>query len=807
MPDTILVDARALTVDEVGNEFSALSERLMPIRVRRSVDNIASLLAAETRPSPKPAPRSKTSRRFGVNLSACITALTLPVLPALAQELPAEVALSKSIPAHRAEVAPIIDGRLEEEIWNGAATVEDFHQILPNEYSPPTEHTTVYVLYDENALYVAARMPQVNTPVQATRLRQGDVYWGDDLFSVLLSPFNDERSGYRFQVNSNGVRMEALAQDTTDELWEWSGIWQAAVATDADGWTAEIAIPFKTLSFNPEDDTWGINFRRDVGSRDERIGWSSFNRTQNPSSAGTLVGLSGMELGRGLDVVPSISLRQRKDYVPVEHSEFDPEPSLDVFYKLSPSLNGSLTFNTDFSATEVDDRQVNLTRFNLFFPEKRDFFLVDADIFRFGRIGRIRTAGFAPAGTFSRPSLENGQPFFSRRIGLSESGQPVDLNYGGKLSGRVGRWNVGALAIQQDEFGDVEKTDLFVGRVAANVLAESSLGMIVTNGDPRSNSDNSVVGADFRYFNTRLSGGRSLQGDLWVQKSDSEGLEGDNAAWGFRLLAPNSVGLRGGVAVKELQANFNPALGLVNRRDIRDHTAEIGHTWRFRRPYLRSYYSGIDAQRIEKIDGDLESEIVTLRVAEFETNRRDRYLLRYYSTTEVLNDPFVIWQKGPTEIVIPSGEYSFDEAEFSTSFGEQRNVFGSFSVRSGDFYDGKRQALSGEIGWRPSIHFATALSYETNDVELPGGRFISRLTQFRTDVIFSSTLSWVTLLQYDNVTESIGINSRLHWIPEAGREAFIVLNHNLQNLDPLTSNTFNSAAADLTIKYNYTFRF
>jgi len=750
---------------------------------------------------------SRTSWRYGVYLSVCITSLAIPALPALAQNSPAEVALSKSIPAHRTEVAPIIDGRLDEEIWSRAATVEDFHQILPNEYAPPTEQTTVYVLYDEDALYVAARMPQVNTPVQATRLRQGDVYWGDDLFSVLLSPFNDKRSGYRFQVNSNGVRMEALAQDTTDELWDWSGIWQAAAATDDDGWTAEIAIPFKSLSFNPEDDTWGINFRRDVGTRDERIGWSSFNRTQNPSNAGTLVGISGMELGRGLDVVPSISLRQRKDYAPASHSESDAEPSLDVFYKLSPSLNGSLTFNTDFSATEVDDRQVNLTRFNLFFPEKRDFFLADADIFRFGRIGIIRSAGFAPTGTFSRPSMENGQPFFSRRIGLSGSGLPVDLNFGGKLSGRVGRWSVGALAIQQDESGDVEKTDLFVGRMAANILAESSIGLIATNGDPRSNLDNSVVGVDFRYFNTRLSGGRSLQGDLWAQKSDSEGLEGDNGAWGLRLAAPNSAGLRGGVAVKELQANFNPALGFVNRRNVRDHTAEVGHTWRFRRPYLRSYFTGIDAQRIEKIAGDLESEIVTLRLAEIETNQRDRYQLRFHAITEVLTDPFVIWQRGPTEIVIPSGEYSFDEAELSMSFGEQRKIFGSFGVRSGDFYNGERQALSGEIGWRPSIHFATALSYETNDVELPGGRFTSRLVQFRTDFIFSSTVSWVTLLQYDNVTESIGINSRLHWIPEAGREAFIVLNHNLQNFDPLTSNTFNSAAADLTIRFSHTFRF
>jgi hypothetical protein len=736
-------------------------------------------------------------------LPSCVLPICLWAAAATAQDDTAGTGTAKAIQIVRTDTAPVIDGRLDEAVWSRAAVVDDMHQILPTEYGDPSEATIVYLLYDQNFLYVGARMRHEQMPMLATRLRQGENYWGDDLFAVMLDTFNDHRNGYRFQVNSNGVRMEALFQDTTRELWDWSGIWEARVNKDTDSWTAEFAIPFKTISFDPANDTWGINFRRDIGYADERTGWVSYNRTQNPANFGEIVGLEGMNLGLGLDVVPSISLDRNKLYG-TDVTDNTTEPSLDLYYKISPSMNASLTFNTDFSATEVDDRQVNLTRFSPFFPEKRDFFLREFDIFQFGRLGRIQGGGGAGV-TFSRPSLENGQPFFSRRIGLSATGEPVDLEYGGKVSGRIGRWDLGALAIRQDQFGDIEASDLFVGRLAANVLAESSVGLIATSGDPRSNLDNSVVGVDFRYLNTRLPGGRTLEGEAWVQRSDTEGVDGDDGAWGFRLRSPNSGGWRAGLGVKELQENYNPALGFVNRRGIRDHMAELGYTWRFRRPYLRSVFSGLDAQRVDTLDGGLQSEVMTWRLLEINSNRRDEYTLYHFQTKEVLTEPFTIWDDGTDEIVVPTGSYSFDETQISLEGGPLRKVFGLFTARSGDFYDGERLSLSGSLGWRPSMHFTTTLTYEVNDVELPQGDFVARLIQLRNDVVFSSTLSWVTLLQYDNFSETIGINSRLHWIPQAGREAFIVLNHGLQDFD--RDNSFASASADLTLKYSYTFRF
>ena len=724
--------------------------------------------------------------------------------PGLAQETLSVAVQTKSLGIGRGN-APVLDGRLDEADWQAATLIEDFHQVEPVEYAAPSEATLIRLYYDDDALYIGARMldsrPDAMT---ANVLRQGAQFWGDDYFSVIVAPFNDRRNGYRFQLNPNGIRMEMVFYDTSGQDWDWNGIWQGAASRDDEGWTAEIAIPFKTLSFNPENDTWGINFSRDLGRVSESMGWVSRNSSQDPSIAGEAVGFEGLQLGMGLDVVPSITLKGKRDFdARLEDSEM--EPSLDLFYKFTPSINGALTLNTDFSATEVDDRQVELTRFSLFFPEKRTFFLRDSDIFRFGRIGGRLGFNLTGTSTLSQPDLENGQPYFSRRIGLSAGGAPVDLDAGAKLAGRVGRFNVGALGIRQARFEDVQATDIFVGRIAANVLEESSAGFIITDGDPRSNLDNSLLGVDFLYNNTRLPGGRQLTGEAWYQVSDTEGVDTDQAAYGFRLRSPNVIGWRGGIGAKQIEANFFPALGFVNRAGIRDHTLEFGYSRRIGRGFIRTLFSGVDAQRVDLINGELQTQIVTLRALEFDTDTQELGYLRLHATQEVLIEPFVIWENDAEEVIVPPGSYSFDEAEVALSTGSQRTVWGSLGYRAGDFFAGDRERISAGIGWRPSTHFQFTLDYDLNDVELPGGDFITRLVQLRTDLIFSSTMSWSTLLQYDNATETVGVNTRLHWIPQAGREAFIVLNHNLHDAD--LNNRFESALADLAIKFNYTFRF
>jgi hypothetical protein len=701
----------------------------------------------------------------------------------------------KSLRAVRTDQPITIDGRLDEAAWANAAVAEDNHQIIPIEYSEPSQQTRFLILYDDDALYLAAKMYDDEPDrVTANVLREGGDAFRDDQFDIYLDPFNGKRSGYRFQVNPHSVFDEGLFRGPTQVQWDWDGIWQAVATRDDEGWVAETRIPFKTLSFDPDNDTWGINFSRRVARDNESIGWVSRNQIQNPAISGELTGLENLQQGVGLDVVASITANEQLTYASGV-SESEVEPSLDVFYKLTPALNASLTLNTDFSATEVDDRQINLTRFGLFFPERRGFFLQDTDIFEFGRLG-LRERG----SPFSRPLQENSRPFFSRSIGLSQGGQPVDLEVGGKLTGRVGRWSIGTLAIQQDEFEDVEATNLFVGRVSANVLAESSIGLIATNGDPQSNLDNSLVGMDFLYQNTRLPGGRMIESELWYQQTDTEGLIGDDRAWGARFWMPNSTGIRGGVGIKEVEQNFNPALGFVNRKNIQDLTAELGYTYRPTGRRVRSVYSGATLHRIERLTGSLQSEVAKFRV-NLENQSGDALKFTYQNEKEGLLKPFEISEG----VIIQPGDYTFDQLIVGVGTGPQRRVVANASIGSGEFYDGDRDTISADLELKPSPHFRAFIGYEYNDVELPTGDFKLRLVRLGLDAVFSSTLSWTNLLQYDNDSETAGINSRIHWRPQAGRDLFIVLNHNLEDLD--RDNEFHSEFADFSVKFNYTFRF
>jgi hypothetical protein len=706
----------------------------------------------------------------------------------------------KSLRVVRVESPPIIDGRLDDAVWQQAEVITDFHQTRPGNGTAPTELTELYVLYDDDALYVGARMHDSNPElIAAPTFRHGQGLGVDDRLVLILDPFNTRRAGYRFETNAKGVRHDALYQNISSFQSDWTAIWDVAASVTEEGWIAEIEIPFKTLPFDPNIDTWGFNFGRGIKRRGEEVAWVSRNRSYNPSIVGLATGLSGMDQGVGLDIVPSLAVTDRKMFDP-GMTDSNVEPSLDVFYRLTPSLNAALTINTDFSATEVDNRQVNLTRFNLFFPEKRDFFLNDADLFQFGSIG----AGGNNNQASSQPSRQNARPFFSRQIGLDQSGAPVDLEYGGRVSGRVGRWNIGTLAIRQDEAGTVDATDLFVARITANVFDESNIGMIVTDGDPSSNLDNTVYGADFGYTNSRLPGGRVLEADAWIQRSDTTGLVGENGAAGIAVKMPNNTGVRAGMALKEIERNFNPAIGFVNRTHIRDLTADVGFTHYFASPALQSAYFGLDAQKIETLDGELESQILKFRLLELQTGTGDQLQLAHETDKEFVVRPFTIYSDLTRDVIVQPGRYSFDQTEISFNTAGQRQFSGGFDYGSGDFYDGKIESVTGNFSWKAN-NLAMSLSYNWNDIELPQGDFISRLVSISAVYGFTPNLYWINLVQYDNGSEQMGINTRLHWIPKAGQEGFIVLNHNLQDFDK--DNSFSSASSDLSVKFKYTFRF
>ena len=645
-------------------------------------------------------------------------AVVLGAMPCVCLAQPADSAIGgmKSVRMVRTAAPPVIDGRLDDPVWAGAAVVDDFHQSRPVLGEEPSERTEIYLLYDDDALYIGGRFwdsEPNRIAVGTLRHRAQQPLRDEDRLAVVLSPYNDRRSGYKFEINANGVKYDAIYQNVSDDLPVWDTIWDVESSIDSEGWATEIAIPFKSISFDPDIDTWAINFSRAVRRKSEEISWVSRNRTYNPSIVGLATGLEGMDQGLGLDVVPAVALNRRRQFDP-SGSLSDARPSLDLFYKITPALNGALSLNTDFSATEVDSRQVNLTRFNLFFPEQRDFFLQDTDIFEFGRIG---TRKFDVNVASSRPSRENGRPFFSRRLGLSDSGQPVDLNYGAKLSGRIGPWSVGALAVRQAEFGTVRSSDVFAGRASLSILEESAIGFIVTEGDPNSNLDNSVVGADFRFLNSRLGNGRVLEADAWLLQSDTEGQSGDDRAFGLGLRAPNRTGLRWSLETKEIQRNFNPALGYVNRAGIRDRRGDLGFGRFIGDGPISFYYAGVDAQRIEYLDGGLQTQVIALSPLQLQTRTRDRLAVRYFASDEVLIRPFPIYRdpSDPSDaVVIPQGRYSFEEYALEAAFSGHRDLAGGLTYRSGDFFTGERTSIAGRVTWAgdQAFHLFSCLRLE-----------------------------------------------------------------------------------------------
>jgi hypothetical protein len=727
----------------------------------------------------------------------------------------------KTVQIARTATRPTIDGALDEAVWANAARIDNFHQVNPVEYAEPSERTEIYLLYDDDALYIGARLFTPPGQLTANIMRQGASITQEDSLFVTLDPFNTRRGGYFFGLNAHGVRFDGLYRNVSEYYSDWDSIWFAGAREFEGGWTAEYEIPFKSLSFDPNSDTWGLNFSRSLETRNEDMAWVSRNRRWDPSTAGLMTGLSGVNQGIGLDIVASASLANRRvlrtdDPITLavepdlDTSDDDFEPSLDLFYKLTPQLNAALTFNTDFSATEVDDRQVNLTRFGLFFPEKRDFYLRDSDIFEFGRIGASDGTG-----ALSNAERQNARPFFSRRIGLGSFGEPVDLNYGGKVSGRVGRFELGALSIRQDENPNaaVDEKTLSVVRAKAGIGSESTIGAVFTDGDPLAERDNSLAGFDLLYRNSRLPGGRILEAGAWYQVSDTQWRpneapnplrpDDEDSAAGLSFSVPSNNKFRGAFSTRQVEANFNPALGFTSRTDIRDYSGQIAYTHRPASGLWQSLFFNLDGQRIESLNGRLQSQQIGLTPVQAHTRQNDMLYLRSNFEREVLDVPFAI-RPGT---IIPVGDYTFDDHGIEWGFSAHRRLAGRIAYTSGEFYNGTRDRTFGSFTWAPSPRFRTSTGFNLQyiDLPVPNGKFTTRIITQTFDIVFSSKLSWTNLIQYDNVSEVMGLNLRFNWIPEAGQELFFVVNHNMQDLD--RDNRFHSVTSDVVAKAGYTFRF
>ncbi|MBL1216982.1 MAG: hypothetical protein D8M59_05740 [Planctomycetes bacterium] len=680
--------------------------------------------------------------------------------------------------------APTIDGVLDEVVWETAVVIDCFTQVDPNQGEPPTQRTEMRLLYDQDHLYVAFRCYDTDPDgIVVSQLQRDRSLDTDDNVRFVIDPYFDRRNGYYFSMNPVGCRRDAEVVGNRNLRTDWDGIWYGRSSMDEQGWCAEFSIPFKTISMNPNTSRWSFNAERYVRRNHELNRWASPARNidiESVGDAGVIEGLHELDQGVGLDFVPYTLATLKRDH-DRNQDGLDLDAGFDLFYKVTPSLTASLTVNTDFAETEVDDRRVNLTRFPLFFPEKRDFFLQDAGIFEFGGI------------------RQNPLPYHSRRIGIGPGGAPQDILAGLKLTGRVGDLNLGLLDVQMKHDQELGDKNLFVGRASVNVFDQSAIGAIFTHGDPLSTEDNSMGGVDFLYRDTHFNGNKIVQGSAWGLLSDSSDQDSIQGAYGFKLGYPNSV-VDWEVGYTEISNEFDAALGFVPRKGIREYFGNWSYTFRPKKNFIRTIESGVDGYLITDLDNNVETQRITLNVADFRSQRHDQLRFSYSFEREVIDSNFRITR----DVTIPAGDYTNQRymARLLTSRGKPF-IFG-FQYEGGGFYSGLRNDYLFQGEWRVSPNLHIGADYLINDVDLAEGDFITRIIRGRLNILFTPDITWTTFVQYDSVSQSAGINSKLQWIVQPGNTIYLVLNQDVQRYG---SDQYRLSSSDLTTKIGWTFRF
>jgi hypothetical protein len=702
--------------------------------------------------------------------------------PAIA---PAQVAptATPSLDLRPTTVPPKIDGLLTPGEWDGAAHSDNLRMVEPTEGGEPTERTEFWVTYDADNFYVAVRSHDSAGPagVRAYSMQRDLDNGGDDLIRIVLDTFHRQNDGYYFGLTAAGGKLDGLIQNKDQANDQWDAIWQGKSSIDAGGWTAEFAIPLKSLSFDPANSTWGFNVARAVRRKQEVMRWTGIMRNRSTVALpllGDLHGLTGLRQGRGIDFKPYASITRHSDPAP-DQNEIDFKPGFDLIWHVTPSLAATLTVNTDFADAEVDERQVNLGRFSLFFPEKRAFFTQDASLFTFAGIN------------------QDPLPFFSRRIGLAEDGTPVDLLGGVKVTGRAGPWTLGLLDVQIDEHAGVDSQNLLVGRVARQVFDESSAGIVFTHGDPRGLGENTLVGADFNYVNNHILGKKTLTVRSGLQFTDSDAAGGNGSAATVSLNFPNEPYALS-AWFSRVSDGFDPALGFVSRTGVFNNHLVQTYNIRSDSRWLRL----IQLYEEQDLTADLDLKLLDHTVwlgTYFENKYGDYANLWVDDAAETYDVPFEI-RPG---IVLPVGEHHWNAFQGEIGTTRARRVDASVRWRHGGFITGHADDYQVTVAYRPSSKLQLSANGFLRDIRLPQGNFQVRIGQAKVVYTFSPDLQVGLLGQYDNFSKSLGVNFRVKWIVQPGNEVFFIVN---QGYDT-SLDRFRPTQNDTSMKAAWTFRF
>ncbi|MDR0310994.1 MAG: DUF5916 domain-containing protein, partial [Acidobacteriota bacterium] len=582
-----------------------------------------------------------------------------------------------------------LDGRLDEPAWKSAVPIGNLIQVLPREGEAPRERTEVRVLVDGNALYFGITCFDSDpSSIIATQLTRDANLGVDDSITIVLDPFFDQRNGFFFTVNSSGARADGQISNNSDSMSrEWDGIWDASARITDEGWTAEIVIPFKTLRFAPDQSVWGLNVERVHKRYNETSRWAGARRDiwiSNLAEAGRLEGLPRIRQGMGLDIRPYGLITRR------EGNEWKFDGGLDVSKNLTPNLNASFTLNTDFAETEVDTRQVNLTRFPLLYPEKRTFFLEGAGVFDTATV----------AGT-PFPDLI---PFFSRRIGLTEDGiTEVPVIVGGKITGRQSGYNIGIMNVMTgdvDEIG-LDSQNLFAARVSRDLWKQSYVGGIFTSGNPSGYGGNTLVGADARFATSSFQGNKNLSLSLYMMRTNDELSDTSDYAAGFALEYPNDRWFAN-IGWKQIGEDFRPALGFVPRTGIRKANAALMFRPRPETGGIRQFVTHVFPEIITDLNNNIESWFINISPLEVRLDSGDDFDFEIRPQFDRISNP-AGWQINPRRgIIIPEGDYQFTRYRTKIETATKRRWVINFYTQFGDFYSGTRRDLDIELLLKPS---------------------------------------------------------------------------------------------------------
>ena len=690
-----------------------------------------------------------------------------------AQEPPPRRAMTAARIADGESIA--VDGRLDEPVWARAVPATDFIQQDPRNGSPPSEQTEVRIAFSGTAIYMGVTCHD-SEPDRMLRFqrRRDEFLPSDDRFMWVIDPFLSAQNGYFFETNPSGLMGDALISPAGQNR-QWDGIWTLRVHRGDAGWSFEVEIPFSTLNFDPEQTDWGVNFQRTVRRRNEESLWNGWARNQGLQrlpNAGLLRGISNVSQGLGLELRPYGLVTSESTGEAGAARRTEGKAGVDLSYSVTPSLRANLTLNTDFAQTEVDQRLVNLTRFPLFFPEKRTFFLEGANLFDF-----VTTSN--PAGQFAgSPGADNSLvPFFSRTIGLDANGEPRAIDYGAKLIGQIGRQDVGVLHVRTADETGAPGQDFTVVRAKRRLLRQSYVAGLFTQASASSLFPDwrRTIGADMVLSTSTFRGAKNLSASAFFLKATDVAGSGRNAAFGARADYPNDR-WNAGIAYRGIQEDFDPAVGFLLRSGYQRYTPYVNFSPRpANHRYIRrlGFTAGGDLQ--SDMRNRLLSRALNLTLLAVDLHTQDAFNVMVIPQYERLDRDFEIY---PGVTLANGREFDFVRYRATIATANRRVVALIPSIEWGDFYSGTRRQVNLDVTLRARPGVIVYLGSELNQVNLPEGRFTTRLFRATPELQFSQWVSAVNTFQYDSISRVLGWQSRFRWIVTPGSDLYVVYTHN-----------------------------